>query len=88
MITLFNRAQLTVTFSVEEQSRLRSLLHQNGIPFHLKVVNRNSPSAFSDTRARTGTLGQNLAMSYEYIFYVRHRDYEKAAGLCGVERIR
>ncbi len=88
VLTIFNRKELSITFSAAEQDRIRSLLTQNGIPSSVKVVNRNSPSVLSDTRARTGTAGQNLQTAYEYIVYVHKKDYEKAAELCGVGKIR
>ncbi len=81
MILFFNRKELEITFSNKRQSEIRSILASNHIDYKIKVVNRNSAGLFNDTRLRTGTFGQNLEMSYEYIFYVYKRDYEKARGI-------
>lgn len=81
MITIFNRKELTITYSMEEQAKVRALLATNHIDYKIKVVNRNSPSAFSDTRARTGILGQNMAIAYEYIFFVHRNEFEMAQSI-------
>lgn len=88
MITIFNRKEVFVTFSMEIQAKTREALTANNIDYTVKVVNRNSPSALSDTRAGTGTLGQNLDIAYEYIFYVRSKDYDKAVFLLGSSKLR
>lgn len=80
MITVFNRKELLVTLSMEVQAQARGKLEDRGIDYTIKTINRKSPSAFGDTRARTGTFGENLAMEYEYIIYVKKDDYDKALG--------
>ena len=82
MITLFNRKELTITYQMEKQAKIRAALSQGGIDYRVKVVNRKSPSALSaGTRARTGSFGENPALSYEYIFYVKRSDYAAALAL-------
>ena len=78
MITLFNRKELYATFSTQQQAAIRDILDQNGIDYSIKTINRNSPSAFNDSRVRTGTLGQNMQQAYEYIVYVRTKDFDAA----------
>lgn len=79
MITIFNRKEVCITYSMQEQSEIRNLLAQQGIKYSLKTINRNSPSpAGTGTRARTGSLGEDLSKMYEYIFYVHKDDIEKA----------
>lgn len=79
MITLFNRKELTVTFDLNEQARLRKVLAEEGIDYTVKTVNRLSASPFSaGSRVRTGTYGQNTDAMTEYIFYVKKMDYERA----------
>ncbi len=78
MITIFNRKELIITYSMEQQAKTRDILSANKIDYELKVVNRNSPSVFSDTRARTGTFGQNMDIAYEYVFFVHKNDYDLA----------
>ena len=70
MITIFNRRELCTTFSMKEQAMIREILTANKIDYVIKTLNRNSPSALSDTRARTGTFGQNKDYEHEYIIYV------------------
>lgn len=82
MITIFNRRELTITFDIKKQAKIRDLLAQNNIPYIIKVVNRKSPSAFdAGLRARTGTFGENLNVAYEYIFYVKRSNYEYALAI-------
>jgi hypothetical protein len=78
MITIFNRKELVSTFSMKRQSEIRKELQRIGINYKCKVINRNSASPFSDSRVRTGSLGQNMDMAYEYIFYVCKQDYDRA----------
>lgn len=82
MITILNRKELTITFSMKIQSEIREILQTNHIEYTIKVINRKSPSPFSaGTRARTGTFGENLDLAYEYIIYVKKQDYEEASYL-------
>ncbi len=79
MITIFNRKELTIAFSMKRQSEIREILRVNNIDYHIKTINRKSPSVFSTgERARTGTYGENLELSCEYIIYVKKQDYEQA----------
>ena len=81
MLTIFNRKELTVTYDMKEQSRIRTLLAGEGIDYSVKTVNRLSASPFSDgSRVRTGTYGQNTETMTEYIIYVKKTDYERATG--------
>ena len=82
MLTIWNRRELTVTFDRKLQSEIRDLLSQNRIESAVRIINRKSPSPFAGgSRARTGTLGENLQMAYEYILYVKKSDYAAAAAL-------
>lgn len=80
MITIFNRKELTVTFDLSEQARIRTLLAAEGIDYSVKTVNRLSASPISSgSRSRTGTYGQNTEAMIEYSIYVKKTDYERAA---------
>lgn len=82
MITLFNRKELTVTFDMNEQTRVRTILAGEGIEYSVKTVSRLSSSPFSaGSRVRTGTYGQSTDAMTEYIIYVKKADYEKATEL-------
>jgi hypothetical protein len=81
MITILNRRELTITFSMEQLSKIKAALDSKQINYIVKTINRNSPSVFSDTRARNGSLGQNMNMTYEYIIYVHKNDYDYAQSI-------
>lgn len=82
MITIFNRKELTVTFDLSEQARIRTLLAAEGIDYSVKTVNRLSASPISSgSRSRTGTYGQNTEAMTEYIIYVKKVDYDRAENL-------
>lgn len=81
MLTLWNRKEVAATYNMGKQANIRNLLADNQIDYEIKTINRNSPSALSDTRARTGTFGQNMDIAYEYIVYVHKKDYETVAEL-------
>ena len=84
MITFFNRRELISTYSMKKQGEIRTILSQNDIDYHVKTVNRKSPSPVdAGSRVRVGTLGENLALSYEYIIYVKKEDYNKAKAFIG-----
>ena len=79
LLELFGWTELIITFSFEEQVRIRSALADHGIPYKLKTVNRASPFAPS-RRAYTGSLGEQQSLSYEYLFYVKEQDLDAARG--------
>lgn len=79
MITIFNRKELTVTYSVEQNRKIRKALADNNIDYHMKVVNRLSPSpASAGMRGRSGSIGFNTNYIYIYYFYVHKKDYDEA----------
>lgn len=79
MISIFNRKELCIVFSMQEQASIRETLSVNSIEYYMKTVNRSSPSPLaSGSRSRSGTFGQNMDLNYEYIFYVNKKDYEMA----------
>ena len=79
MITVFNKKELTVTYDISEQARVRTLLAGEGIDYSVKTVNRLSASSFSaGSRVRTGSYGQNTEAMIEYSIYVKKTDYERA----------
>lgn len=77
-MTLFSRKMLTSTYSMKEQAAIRDKLSAHGIDYQVKVINRQCPFLFDSVRARTGTYGQNLDASCEYLFYVDRSDWEQA----------
>lgn len=78
MITIFNRRELTITYSMERQANIRAVLSAHNIGYTVKVVGRGD-----DTRGRMGSFGENMALNCEYIIYVHKNDYEKAQSILG-----
>lgn len=79
MITIFNRKELCITYSMKNQSEIRDTLSSNNIDYQIKTVDRMSSSLFSSgSRGRVGLFGQNMNNNYEYIFYIRKIDYDNA----------
>ena len=69
---------------MEEQTAIRNALVAAGVDYRVKVINRMSPSPVAaGSRARTGTLGQKQDLTYEYIIYVRRKDWDKARHVAG-----
>lgn len=81
MITVFNRRELMVTFSAEEQARVCAALQAAGVDCAVKVSNRNASSMPGDSRTRMGRFGENTAAENEYRIFVRKEDYDRAAGV-------
>jgi len=75
MITIFNRKELLVTNSMEQQSRVRDLLSENNISYNIKVINLSSGNGYRGFR---GSYGINQNLIYEYKIYVHKNDYNKA----------
>lgn len=75
MIHIFNRKELTITYSMETQAKIRDILSAEGIDYRIKTV-----SAFSSgSRTRSGSFGISADTAYEYKFYVKRNDYDRAA---------
>ncbi len=83
MILPWNRREVFVTMSMEKQAEARDRLAAGGVAYILRTVNRNSPSPFHSSRARTGTFGQDAQLLYTYIFYVAKKDLSKAKYVLG-----
>ena len=76
MIHLFNRKELLLTLSMEQQARVRDALAANGIDYQVRVRSNG-------TRSRTVLPGMRLDAMYRYYIYVKKEDYEKARHLVG-----
>ncbi len=85
MITIFNRKELLVTYDMQKQNDVRTVLRDHKIKYDVKVKNILSPSPmFAGSRTYMGTHGVDLTKSYEYKIYVKKSDYEKALFLMSV----
>ena len=81
MITVFNRKRLFSSFSLKEQAQLREALVAHKIPYIVNAVNISGGFGRADVRASTGGAGLNMDYVYEYIIYVRKKDYERTNAL-------
>ena len=82
MITIFNRKELLVTYSMQAQMRVRDILSANGIDYRVKTVNPTARSHVGGSaRGRSGSFGIRQDAAYEYTIYVRREDYPRARSL-------
>lgn len=86
MITVFNRREVAITHSMNEQARIRELLSANGIDYKYRVIDITDHDITMSKRAKTGSLGYNLNYTKEYAIYVHKKDYQAAKAL--IERRR
>lgn len=79
MITIFNRKELLITYDMNNQSEVRTILQNHKIEYSVKVKNLLSPTPLSSgSRGHMATPGVNLSKAYEYKIYVKKEDYERA----------
>lgn len=78
MITIFNRKELAITFSLNKQAEIKDALISCGIDYTFKVIIRNKHSGYSGTRMSFVPKQDSLD---EYIFYVKKKDYEHAKSI-------
>ncbi|WP_418745680.1 hypothetical protein [Frisingicoccus sp.] len=76
MLTIFNREELTVTFSLEELNRIQNILAENKLEYRVKSCLKGGID-----RARMGSMGMNPEKMQEYIIYVHKDDFERAVRL-------
>ena len=81
MITIFNREELLLTYSMDERVRICDILRANNIDYTIKTVNTTASSFGSSRRSTSGTLGLNMDYMYEYHVYVHKKDYDLAIHL-------
>lgn len=81
MITIFNRAELHLTYDMNERIRICGTLSANGIDYHIKTVNPTASTMGTSRRANYGTFGLNADVMYEYHIYVRKKDLDHALHL-------
>ena len=82
MITIFNRAELLITYDLNRFSQYRDVLNAEGIDYTYRTKDRTSPSVMSGgTRARAGNFAIAQQAQVEYKLYVRKEDLERARAL-------
>lgn len=72
MITVFNRAELFLTYSMREQSNIRALLKAGDMEYVVEAK-----SLGEDARRNMGS-SQNLECAIEYRIFVRKKDLDRA----------
>ena len=78
MITIFNRKELLITRSLDEQARVRAILHAEGIDYDMKTRSSQDKGLMSTRRGHTGSFGMNMDVYYEYRIFVKKEDYARA----------
>lgn len=80
MITVFNRKELAVTYSIKRQSEIRGILEANQIDYVIDTngtVMRN----VGGNRMMLSQVWEKPEQGTEYKIYVKKQDYERAAQL-------
>lgn len=76
MLTVFNRRELLITDSLDEQAHIRDQFAAAGIKYRLATRSAFDRSLWTSSRSRYGTVGMNMDCAYEYVFYVHRKDYD------------
>lgn len=71
---MFNKRELTVAHSVEEEARIRGLLRDHGIP-----TTSDYPDRFSTRPERSAV--PRAGKQHTCVFYVKKKDYDRAVQL-------
>lgn len=80
MITIFNRKELAITYSTNEQARIRDILTAEGIDYIIDTKG----TVMRNMGARGPAIqqfGENITAGTEYRIYVLKKDYDKASHL-------
>lgn len=72
MITIFNRAEVCVTYDLNVCAAVREALSAAGIPYVVRTQN------LYGSRGHTGAAGIDPASAYEYRIFVRRGDLDAA----------
>jgi hypothetical protein len=74
----WNRAEVYLGWSLEEFSKMKSLLVDNYIKYDYKVVDNSSYGVSNRRASGMGTFGENSKFRVQYYLYVYKKDYERA----------
>lgn len=77
MIHIFNRRELLLTTSMQQQAKVQDILADHGIECFVKA--KSTTGGMS--RSRTILPGTRMDAMYQYYIYVKKTDYEKAKQL-------
>lgn len=80
MITIFNRKELTITYSMEKEAKIRNLLSAHNIDYSISTLG-NMMQNMTPSR-----VGIRVDVPTEYRIFVKKKDYEKAVHLLNENR--
>ena len=79
MIFFLNKEDVYIGYSIEELSKVRRIISQEGIKYTYKVINHSGQWLRRGTiRGNFGSYGMNMAYERQYVVSVKKKDYEKA----------
>ena len=86
MITIFNRAELFLTYDLSRFNQVRDTLEGAGLDYIYRSKDLTSPTMWEglcggSSRGRTGTFGMNVGAWVEYKLYVRRKDLDWARAI-------
>lgn len=86
MITIFNRAELFLTYDLSRFNQVRDTLEGAGLDYIYRSKDLTSPTMWEglcggSSRGRTGTFAMNNDARVEYKLYVRREELELAQAL-------
>lgn len=79
MITIFNRKELFITYSLEKQAEIRNLLSAHKIEYTISTMGN-----FWQTNSRGNGNILPIGTQTEYKIYVKRQDYEEAVYILNV----
>jgi hypothetical protein len=78
----FNKEDVYIGYSIEELSKVRNILDNEGVKYSYKVANRQGQWAGMGTRRGTyGGFGINMDYEKRYTVSVHKKEFEKAKHL-------
>ena len=86
MITIFNRAELFLTYDLSRFNQVRDTLEGAGLDYIYRSKDLTSPTMWEglcggSSRGRTDTFGMNDGAWVEYKLYVRRKDLDWARAI-------
>lgn len=76
---IFNKKDVYMGYSLDELSKIREVLHEEGIKYTYKIMNHSESWTGRGTiRGYFGSFGMNMGYEKQYIVSVKKKDYEKA----------
>lgn len=78
MITIFNRREVGITRSLDEESRICNTLQDHNVKYIVRTNSSTNPGRYH------GIIGINSNFAYEYRIYVERKDYLEAKKILGL----